>query len=124
MKDDKKKILVVDDDPDILDAVSLLLEGEGYEVSVSERGDGVEDLSDGDLPDLILLDLILSGRDGGDICRLLKSRSETRDVPVVMMSAHSEAEKAASEAGADGFLAKPFEIDRLLQTIQSQLSYS
>ncbi|MCC6793074.1 MAG: response regulator, partial [Thermomicrobiales bacterium] len=73
----------------------------------------------GALPDLIVLDVLLSGRDGRAICRTLKSREETRHVPIVMISAHPDAERSVREVGADAFVAKPFSVDHLLDTISS-----
>ena len=113
----EKHILVVDDDPDILDFLHDLLELEGYTVAVSTKGEYLEKLQSGSLPDLILLDVFLSGRDGREIVKSLKNREETRQIPVIMFSAHPSAEKAAREAGADEFLEKPFNCDVLVATI-------
>ncbi len=113
----QKYILVVDDDPDILDFLHDLLELEGYAVSVSTKGDYLEQLQSGGLPGLILLDVFLSGRDGREIVRDLKSRQVTRQIPVIMFSAHPSAKATALEAGADAFLEKPFESDVLVTTI-------
>src|SRR5690348_4516219 len=110
----KQSILVVDDDPDILDFLHDLLEMEGYRVAVSMKGEYLETLQNGDLPDLILLDVHLSGRDGREIVRYLKKREETKMIPIIMISAHPSAEETARQAGADAFLEKPFEIEVLL----------
>ena len=69
------------------------------------------------LPDLILLDVLLSGKDGREIVKRLKSQEETRHIPVIMFSAHPSAEKTARAAGADDFVAKPFEMDEILAKI-------
>lgn len=116
-------ILVVDDDPGILDALRFLFEDEGYRVQTSEKGDYAESLRDGngDLPDLIVLDVLLSGKDGRTICRKLKSQDETCRIPVVMVSAHPDAERSVKEVGADAFVAKPFSIDDLLATVAALL---
>jgi CheY-like chemotaxis protein len=116
-------ILVVDDDPGILDALRFLFEEEGYRVQTSEKGDYAEALHDanGGLPDLIVLDILLSGKDGRDICRKLKSKPDTRHIPIVMISAHPDAERSAREVGADAFVAKPFAIDDLLGLVESLL---
>jgi DNA-binding response OmpR family regulator len=117
-------ILAVDDDPGILDALRFLFEEEGYRVQTSEKGDYAEALHDdnGGLPDLIVLDILLSGKDGRDICRKLKSQVDTRHIPIVMISAHPDAERSAKDVGADAFVAKPFAIDHLLTVVQSLLS--
>lgn len=118
-----KQILVVDDDPDILDAMEWMLEDAGYEVYTSERGDYAENLPGGHavLPDLIILDVLLSGKDGRTICKLLKSRPDTRAIPIVMVSAHPSAAGSVRAVGADDFVAKPFDIDVLLATVQRYL---
>jgi DNA-binding response OmpR family regulator len=120
---DQPSILVVDDDPDILDALALLLEEEGYRVQTSEKGDYAESLRDGagGLPDLIVLDVLLSGKDGRAICRKLKTQAETQGIPIVMISAHPDAERSVKEVGADAFVSKPFAIDALLTTIETLL---
>jgi DNA-binding response OmpR family regulator len=116
-------LLIVDDDPDILDALRFMLEDEGYRVQTSEKGDYAESLRDdnGGLPDLIILDVLLSGKDGRMICRKLKSQDDTKHVPIVMISAHPDAERSVREVGADAFVAKPFSVDLLLDTVAGLL---
>ncbi|HEV2656188.1 MAG TPA: response regulator [Ktedonobacteraceae bacterium] len=114
-------ILVVDDEPDILEFLQELLELEGYSVTITKKSDYLETLSNGDLPDLVLLDVFLSGKDGRDIVKHLKSQQKTWHIPVIMFSAHPGAEETALAAGADDFIAKPFEIDELLAKIARYL---
>ena len=109
----KKKILVADDDPAILEVITIILEDAGYEVSTSSNGETVEKVQ-GKLPNLILLDIWMSGMDGGDICKYLKAKPQTKHIPIVMVSANKDAEAIALAAGANDFLAKPFEMTRLL----------
>lgn len=118
-----KKILVVDDDPDILDAIQFVLDDAGYTVTTTEKGEYAENLRDtnGGLPDLIVLDVLLSGKDGRLICKRLKSQASTRHIPIVMISAHPGAEHSVKEVGADDFLAKPFEVDVLLEKVARYL---
>src|SRR5690348_2276001 len=101
----QKKILVVDDDPDILEFLQVILEEEGYTVATTDKGDYVGKLHDGELPTLILLDILLSGRDGREIVKSLKSHKETKHIPVIMFSAHPSAETTARACGADDFIA-------------------
>jgi CheY-like chemotaxis protein len=117
------QILVVDDDPAILDALRLLLEGEGYAVRITDKADCAESLctTTGELPDLIVLDILLSGKDGRVICQTLKQRDDTRHIPIVMVSAYPDAGGSAREVGADAFLAKPFSVDELLDAISALL---
>lgn len=114
-----KKILVVDDDPDILDALKFALEDAGYAVTTTEKGEYAENLRDtnGGLPDVIILDVLLSGKDGRLICQKLKSQDDTKHIPVIMISAHLNAKYSVQLVGADDFLAKPFDIDELLEKV-------
>ena len=112
-----KRLLVVDDDPDILQFLQLIFEDEGYEVQTCTKGQYLEQLHNGGLPNLILLDVFLSGRDGREIVKYLKNQEETKHIPVIMTSAHPRAEPTARAAGADDFLAKPFNIDELLAKV-------
>ncbi|GHO55250.1 response regulator [Ktedonobacter robiniae] len=112
-----QRILIVDDDPDILEFLHIILEEEGYEVVMADRGDSLMQLHNGELPHLIVLDVLLSGKDGRDIVRWLKSQQETRKIPVLMFSAHPSAEQTVRQAGADDFLAKPFNIETFLAKV-------
>lgn len=118
-----QNILVVDDDPDILDAVRYTLEDAGYTVTVTEKAEYAENLHDknGGLPALIILDVLLSGKDGRTICKKLKNQVETKHIPIIMISAYPDAEKSIKEVGANDFLAKPFEIADLLSTVRKYM---
>ncbi|GCE05163.1 response regulator [Dictyobacter aurantiacus] len=116
-------ILVVDDDEGIVEVVQIVLEGEGYVVRTATNKDDLQNIAD-DLPDLILLDVLLSGDDGREICRKLKSDKATRHIPVIMLSAHSDASKVADAGGADDFLEKPFDVDVLIDIVARHLSPS
>lgn len=117
----KRKILVIDDNPHILEAIELVLDTEGYTVKTVTKSEGVEDEIHTYQPDLILLDLLLSGRNGEEITKILKSDSSTKNIPIIIISAHPTAEKTAKSAGADGFIAKPFDISDLLSQIEKLL---
>ena len=112
-----KKILIADDDPAIVDALRMMLEIEGYEVQTTVNGETVRMVKDA-LPDLILLDIWMSGQDGRDIAKHLKNQRETQHIPIVMISANKDAEQIARESGANDFLSKPFDIDDLLEMVQ------
>jgi DNA-binding response OmpR family regulator len=115
-----KKIMIADDDPGILDAVCIMLEFEGYEVYCTP--DGAELLKmEGGFPDLLLLDIWMSGIDGRDICKQLKQQAISSNMPIVMISASNDIERSAREAGANDFLAKPFDMDILLRKIEQNL---
>jgi DNA-binding response OmpR family regulator len=117
----QKTILVIDDDLDILAFLHDLLELEGYQVVVTPKGDHLEKMQQEGLPDLILLDIFLSGRDGREIVKDLKEQEKTQQIPVIMFSAHPSAEATARAAGADDFLAKPFPVDDLLAKVHALL---
>src|SRR2546423_3276532 len=121
MQSAPKRLLVVDDEPDILEFLQVILEDEGYTVVTADKGEYLEQLHNGGLPHLILLDVLLSGKDGREIVKYLKSQQETKHIPVIMFSAHPSAEETARQAGAEDFLAKPFEIDVLLAKIAQHL---
>jgi DNA-binding response OmpR family regulator len=118
-----KKIMVADDDPAILDSLKLMLEFEDYEVITTLNANTVLQLKD-ELPDLLLLDIWMSGTDGRDVCRLLKQDERTRSIPVILFSASKDIELSARKAGADDFLAKPFEMEELLGKIENCLEES
>lgn len=115
------KILVIDDNPHILEAIELVLQTEGYQTKTFTKSEGVEEEIKQYKPDLILLDLLLSGRNGEEITKVLKKDPHTKDIPIIIISAHPTAEKTAKAAGADGFIAKPFDISDLLHQVQSLL---
>ncbi|MBA2284726.1 MAG: response regulator [Ktedonobacteraceae bacterium] len=121
MQGGKKRVLVVDDDPDILEFLQAMLEDAGYEVAITEKGDSLEQIEKHTLPDVIILDMLISGKDGREIASYLKSQEHTRAIPIIMISAHPSAERAARVCGADDFLAKPFDMDDLLAKVASHM---
>ena len=116
-----KKVMVADDDPAILDVMRMMLEFEGYEVATTLNGARVLELEN-DLPDLLLLDIWMSGTDGRDICKALKKNPLTAGIPIVLVSASKDIGRSAFEAGANDFIAKPFEMNDLLQVIEKNLA--
>ncbi|RZK35125.1 MAG: response regulator transcription factor [Hymenobacter sp.] len=117
----QKRILIADDDPGIVDAVEMLLEFEGYDVSTTLTGSTVLSLND-NLPDLLLLDIWMSGEDGRDICKKLKEDTSKKHIPVIMISASKDVKESAMKAGADDFLAKPFDMNDLLKKIEALIN--
>lgn len=113
----RKRILVADDDPAILEVITLMLEDAEYEVATSVNGETVEKVR-GILPDLILLDIWMSGMDGRDVCKHLRAKKKTKHIPIVMISANRDAEAIAFSAGANDFIAKPFEMNKLLAMVE------
>jgi DNA-binding response OmpR family regulator len=122
MTNPAKKILIVDDEPDIVVALAAMLQDAGYVVSTPHDGEQLESVLAREQPQLILLDMLLSGRDGREIVRQLKGQTATRDVPILMLSAYPAAAREALAAGADDFLAKPFDLDELLQKVTAHIA--
>ena len=111
-------ILIIDDNEGILDAFQAMLESEGHKVTISQNAKVIKNFSDGQYPDLIFLDILLSGEDGRKICKILKRQNGTKKIPVIIMSAAMDMEESAKEANADGFLKKPFEMNEVLDAIR------
>jgi DNA-binding response OmpR family regulator len=111
------KVLIIDDDPGIRDILKIILERAGYEAMLESGGECVLH-DDYQLPDIILLDRYLSGTDGLDICRHLKSSAYSANTPVVMISATPDLAPLAIAAGADDFIEKPFNICDLLKIVE------
>lgn len=118
------KILVVDDDTDILSVMKILLTMKGFEVEVISKGENALPKTESFKPDLILLDVLISGHDGRTICKQLKSKKETSHIPVIMFSAHPGAAATITDYGADDFIAKPFDVDNLMKKVNAQLGIS
>jgi len=122
-RDAQIKVLVVDDERNILDIIKFNLEVEGYEVITSRDGEEALRLVQELKPDLILCDIMMPELDGLEVCRRLKSDGRTNQIPVVMLSARTQAQdKVASiEAGADDFITKPFDFSDLVARITINL---
>lgn len=116
----KKKVLVADDDMGILEAMEMILEDAGYEVTTVGDGQTVQNLQ-GELPDLLLLDIWMSGMDGAVICQHLKSQERTKNLPIILCSANKDTQKLAKGCGADDFIAKPFEMMELLDKVEKYI---
>src|SRR5690606_34554012 len=115
------KLLVVDDDIDILDAIEMLLEVHGYDVDTLTNGRDVMQIAKKNQPDLIILDYLLSGSNGKEICRQLKVVPESNHITVIMISAHPTDPSFMNECGANSFVPKPFSTQSLIQQIQCNI---
>lgn len=112
-----KNVIIAEDDPGIQDVTKTILEKEGYHVTLFSNGEPIME-NRYEIPDIFILDKLLPGIDGLDICRYLKSHEETKDIPVLMLSASPHIGEQAKDAGADGFLEKPFHIRDLVNIVQ------
>lgn len=115
-----KKIICADDDPGLQDVFPLICGRAGYQVTMLSNGDSILE-NNFELPDLFLLDKQLSGVDGMEICRFLKSQDATKDIPVIIVSASPNLDDKAKEAGADDFLEKPFKVSFLLDMLKKYM---
>jgi CheY-like chemotaxis protein len=113
-----KAILVVDDEPAILDMIAELLGYEGYQVVTTSHGSVALARAKADPPALILLDLMMPGMSGWQVIAALKASPQTRSIPVVVLSARRDLPATAKELGIVTFLAKPFDIDELIGIVQ------
>lgn len=116
-----KQILIADDDIAILDAIKMILELHGYSVDTTANGDTVS-LVKQLRPDLLLLDIWMSGQDGREICKQLKKDPHTHNLPIIIISASRDVMNSAKDAGADDFIAKPFEMKELLTKVENLLT--
>jgi DNA-binding response OmpR family regulator len=116
------RILVLDDDPDIGTMIKMMLEYKGYSVTVSDRAEQAEEVLRNNNIDLIIMDMLLSGVNGTDICTELKQNNSTSHIPVMMISAHPNAKEICLQAGADEFISKPFDMQDILSKINKLVS--
>jgi len=107
-------ILVMDDDRDILDAMKMVLEFNGYNVETCTNDHHIDYKN---LPDLFLLDIWMSGLSGSDVCKRLKRNINSMSIPVIIFSANRNVREISEECGADGYIAKPFNLNQLLAII-------
>jgi CheY-like chemotaxis protein len=113
-------ILIADDDPAILDFTQLFLEYEGYRVITAPDGETVQRIVQ-DPPDLILMDIWLSGANGAEIAHLLKEQEHTRHIPIILFSANRNIREMARQAEVNDLLIKPFDLVELLQKVRQHL---
>lgn len=119
----KQKILIADDDESIRDIFNIILAKAGYDIEIKEDANEIFK-NNFKIPDLFLIDKLLSGVDGLDVCRHLKNNPATINIPVVMVSASPDIGAMAIKAGADDFVEKPFELTHLLKVIERNIRNS
>lgn len=119
----REKILIVEDDPDISEMISYNLSREGYLVILSDNGEQAVSRAMEHKPGLVILDIMLPGMDGMEVCRTLKQAAVTEDIPIIMLSAKSqETDKVVGlELGADDYMTKPFSPRELIARIRAVL---
>ena len=120
----KSRILLVDDEPDIVETVAFMLQTRNYSVSVASGGLEAIEKAKSELPDLILLDIMMPDVDGYDVCMKLKSEDDTKHIPIIMLTAKGESEAVlkSHSLGADDYVVKPFSLPTLLSKLNKSLS--
>lgn len=121
----KKKILIVDDEPDIVETLKFLIESEGFESIVALDGEDALKKAKEENPDVIILDVMLPKINGYKVCRLLKFDSKYKHIPILMVTARSQEEDKiiGEETGADEYITKPFDINEVIQKIHAYLNH-
>lgn len=124
MSESRQRILVVDDEPDLLTVLKIGLESEGYDVLTAEDGEQGLALARQFMPDLLLLDLMLPRLDGYKVCRALKFDERYKKIPIFILSARSGEtdRRLALELGADEFHSKPYDIRELVARVRAKLT--
>lgn len=115
----KKCVLILDDDPEILSVCKIILEKQNYLVEARIRCDNIINDINETHPGIILMDIWIPHIGGEKATKLIKKNKATRDIPVILFSANSEIEEISKRANANGFLKKPFEIDRLVSMVRN-----
>ena len=120
----KPKIIIVEDDPDILELLHFNLEKEGYQTFRTENGEQAVILAQKQSPDLILLDLLLPGIDGLEVCRRLKRDPALQHIPIIMVTAKGEEmdRVVGLELGADDYIVKPFDLSEFQHRVATMLA--
>jgi two-component system cell cycle response regulator DivK len=116
-----KKVFVFDDNVDILDLCTIILEDAGYDIKTSSTSNNIIDQVMAYTPDIIFMDNWLPDVGGIDATRALKRHGTLKNIPVIYFSANNDVESLAQQAGADGFLSKPFDIQELEDIISKHL---
>jgi len=118
------RILIVDDEPELVEMVQMRLEANGYEVLTAYDGSKGLDRARADKPDLIILDLMMPKLNGYEVCTALKHDPRYRQIPILIFTAKAQAtdEQAARDCGADAYLRKPFHPEEMLATLQTLLA--
>lgn len=116
------KVLVVDDDLDILTLVKTILSVNNFTTEILSQWEHIYSTVETFRPNLILIDISLSGADGTEICKKLKQDPGTMHIPVILFSANVEMGKRALDCGAEGYLSKPFSIKELIETIKKNIA--
>jgi CheY-like chemotaxis protein len=119
-----KKVLILDNDPDVLDVIQEILTYEGYEIKGLTDTENIFKPLDEYKPDIVLIDYILNGINGGEICHQIKTSPATAGLPVILLSAYPRVLQSLGTYGCDAFIAKPFNLLDLTHQIHQLLDQS
>lgn len=122
----KKKILIVDDEREIVDNLTMALQMKDYETFVAYDGEEALEITRREKPDLILLDIVMPKLNGYQVCRELKKQEATKNIPVIMLTAKTQESDRfwGKETGADDYITKPYDIYFLFEKIKDFLEKS
>jgi two-component system alkaline phosphatase synthesis response regulator PhoP len=114
------KVLIVDDEEDIRNLGKIMLSDIGHDVLTAGNAGDALTIAEEEKPDLILMDIVMPGRNGFDVCKILKFKPATKDIPVIMFSALGRDidKKMAEEAGAEAYITKPFNKEQLIEIVE------
>ena len=118
-----KKILIVDDEKDIVETMTFMLKAKGFDCISAYDGETGLSLAKSEKPDLVILDVMMPKINGYKICRLLKFDNKYKDIPIIMVTARSQDEDKiiGEETGADEYITKPFDLDEVVKTVEQYL---
>ena len=120
---DKERVLVIDDSSDNLELLSYILTFKGYEVVTSDRGQTALEIARSDPPDIILLDIGMPEMDGYEICQRLRSGYNTKDIPIIFVSAWNQGNNKtqAFKYGGNDYITKPYQMEEVIARVENQL---
>ena len=118
-----KRILIADDETDIVETLQFMLEVEGFECLTAYNGEDALNLAKREMPDLLILDVMMPKINGYKVCRLLKFDAKYKNIPILMVTARSQEEDKmiGEEPGADEYITKPFKINDLVEKVKKYL---
>ncbi len=112
-----KKVLLIDDDLELLDVLTNALTYFGFDVKPTNHTDDIHELITEYQPDLVIMDYIMNGINGGEMCAAIKKNNATKNLPVIILSAYDKVIKSLGNYGCDAFIAKPFDLNSLINQI-------
>ncbi|MEO5649026.1 MAG: response regulator [Ginsengibacter sp.] len=121
MKENSKKVMIIDDNEDIVALLKAMLLMKSYNVFIKTDIIDVEESIKEIMPELIIMDMLLSGADGRKVCKSFKNDTRFASIPVLMISAHPNAKEECLNAGAEMFLEKPFEMKDFFESVEKSL---